>query len=84
MVIEFNYVLPFQGNVAYGKNASQSGNNKNVASRAIDGDIDPVLSNGKCAHPYRSDGNRAWWMVDLGDTYDITNVTLFTRNTAFG
>ena len=67
--------------MAYGKNTSQSGiAGDNVASRAVDGYTDPVLTKGKCAHPFRSNGKRAWWMVDLGDTYDVTNITLFTRN----
>ena len=67
--------------MAFGKNTSQSGTNAdNVASRAVDGDTDPVLVNDKCAHPKRMDGNRANWKVDLGDTHDVTNVILFTRD----
>ena len=67
--------------MAYGKNTSQTGiSGDNVASRAVDGDTDPVLANDKCAHPYRDDKNLAKWMVDLGDTYDVTNVILFTRD----
>ena len=77
--------LFFKGNVAYGKNTSQTGvSGDNVASRAVDGYTDPVLENGKCAHPLRSNGNRAWWMVDLGATYDVSNVILFTRDELYG
>ena len=67
--------------MAFGKNTSQTGvSGDNVASRAVDGDTDPVLANEKCAHPKRSDENRAKWKVDLGDTHDVTNVILFTRD----
>ena len=71
------------GNVAYHKSASQadlSGWAKRwPASRAVDGNTNPNMAHGHCAHPESDPGGRAWWMVDLVDTYNISKVTIYNR-----
>ncbi|KAI0234096.1 hypothetical protein LSAT2_015708 [Lamellibrachia satsuma] len=75
------------GNVAYGKNASQSivdGVADFPAGRAVDGDTNPDMSEGHCAHPDTAEGSNAWWMVDLGGTYNIYKVIVYTRGDSSG
>jgi hypothetical protein len=48
------------------------GNGPAVASRAIDGDTDGNFWDGSVTH---SADEQAWWQVDLGQTYDIYNIT---------
>ena len=73
------------GNVAYHKTASQSANpNKDwsrqfPAERAVDGDTNPDMHQGHCAHPDTVWGQNAWWVVDLGGTYNIYKVIIYNR-----
>ena len=77
----------YSGNVAYNKTASQLGNyNGHMAPRAVDGDIGPNLDGNHCAHPDNNNGQQppAWWSVDLGNQYEISNIVLFARNSHYG
>ena len=55
-----------------------------MAPRAVDGDIGPYLGGNQCAHPDNNNGQPAWWSVDLGNLYDISNIVLFARNQNYG
>ena len=56
-----------------------------VASRAVDGYINPNINDGYCAHPESKDtSKRAWWYVDLEDSYRISNIILFNRQGSEG
>ncbi|KAK2155381.1 hypothetical protein NP493_2083g00008 [Ridgeia piscesae] len=69
-----------EGNVAYNKAASQSigdWGGKYPAGRAVDGDTNPRMMAGHCAHPDTDWGKNAWWMVDLKDRYNISRVTIY-------
>ena len=51
-----------------------------VASRAVDGNINPNIDDGYCAHPDSKDTSvRAWWYVDLEGTYRVAAIVLFNR-----
>ena len=71
------------GNVAYHKSASQADGSgwatRWPASGAVDGNTDPHLAHDHCAHPESEWGGRAWWVVDLVDTYNISKVTIYNR-----
>ena len=63
--------------MAYGKTASQVGAWGGYgASLAVDGDIGPDLSGGHCSHPDNENSQPAWWSVDLGDLYQITDIVM--------
>ena len=81
-----NFHCPSSGNAAYGKDATQSGHfDGYVASRAVDGNTNPSVVDGRsCAHPVNDEGGAAWWSVDLGDIYTVYDITLFTRDTLYG
>lgn len=66
-------------NVAEGRAAFQSSNwaASATADRAVDGSTNGSYAAGSVAHT-GFDLN-AWWYVDLGDTYDISTITLFNR-----
>ncbi|KAK2191690.1 hypothetical protein NP493_48g07132 [Ridgeia piscesae] len=50
------------------------------ASRAVDGNTNPVISK-SCAHPYtRNEDKTAWWKVDLNDTYRLYSVVIYNRD----
>ncbi|KAK2184440.1 hypothetical protein NP493_265g00022 [Ridgeia piscesae] len=51
-----------------------------VAGRAVDGDTNPHMGAGHCAHPDTDWGKNAWWMVDLKDTYNISRVIIYNRD----
>ena len=78
--------------MAYNKTAHQIGTFRDdatykdhVAPRAVDGDIGPNLAHGRCAHPADDDNKEpAWWSVDLGDLYQITDIVFFARNANYG
>ena len=80
------------GNVAYNKTAHQIGTYRDnadykdhAASMAVDGDIGPNLAGGYCSHPADDDNRQpAWWSVDLGDLYQITDIVFFARNAYYG
>ncbi|KAK2148334.1 hypothetical protein NP493_3235g00000 [Ridgeia piscesae] len=68
-----------EGNVAYNKAASQSIDPYGFggtypAGRAVDGDTNPSMAAGHCAHPDTDWGKNAWWMVDLKGTYNLSRV----------
>ena len=74
-------------NVARNKPAYQVGTwgSVHVASRAVDGYINPNINDGYCAHPDSKDSSvRAWWYVDLEDTYRISAIVLFNRQGSEG
>ena len=77
-----NLIILFHaGNVAYGKTANQSGTYKDkIAPRAVDGNITADLAGGRCAHPDNVKGKPAWWSVDLGDLFKISDIVFFARN----
>jgi hypothetical protein len=65
-------------NVAIGKISEQSSNYENAESgRAVDGNIDGNFNNNSVTHT--QEGNNNWWMVDLGDSYLIKNIKIWTR-----
>ena len=67
--------------MAYGKTASQVGAYDGYgASLAVDGDIGPDLGGEHCSHPDNENSQPAWWSVDLGDLYQITDIVFFARN----
>ena len=74
------------GNVAYHKTASQSVDSYTdwsrqfPAERAVDGNTNPDMFQGHCAHPDTDSGQNAWWKVDLGETYDISSVIIYNRD----
>ena len=50
------------------------------ASRAVDGNTNPIMRDKSCAHPVTSNRNMpAWWKVDLNDTYRIYSVVIYNR-----
>ncbi len=67
-------------NVALNKTAAQSSTkNGGVASRAVDGNI-----NGSFYHPDQSVSStsyeeEAWWEVDLGGVYDLSEINLWNQ-----
>ena len=67
-----------QTNLALNGIATQSSTDfGGVASRAIDGDSNPLWSSGTLTHT--ADLANSWWEVDLGGTYVIGGVRLFNR-----
>ncbi len=65
-------------NVAKGKSATQSSNGwGGIASRAIDGNINGSYSARSVTHT-QNDQN-AWWQVDLGESYDLTEIKIWNR-----
>ena len=70
------HCLYFSGNLARGKDASQTGVWDNMfANRAVDGDLGPEREH--CSHQVAATANDgAWWQVDLGDDYVIVEVTI--------
>ena len=71
------------GNVAYHKTASQADRSHWArmwpGNRAVDGNTHTHMGQGHCAHPESVWDGRAWWMVDLVDTYNISSVTIYNR-----
>ncbi len=78
------FTINFTGNVAYNKNADQSGSwDDNHASGAVDGNRNRKMDAGSCAHPDSTNGP-AWWRVDLGSPHVIYNVTIINRDSNKG
>ncbi|KAK2192155.1 hypothetical protein NP493_37g04013 [Ridgeia piscesae] len=72
-----------KGNLAFKKSATQTGNfDHMVANRSLDGYVDG--GNTYCSHPDTARGTSAWWMVDLGDNYIISSVTIYSGDKADG
>ena len=69
--------------MAFKKSATQTGNfDGMVANRSLDGYVDGEKSH--CSHPLAARGTSAWWMVDLGDNYVISSVTIYSGDKADG
>ena len=65
-------------NLALGKAATQSSTYLNsTASRAVDGNTEGNFDLGSTT--YTNDEANAWWQVDLGASYAISNVVLWNR-----
>lgn len=65
-------------NVAKGKATAQSSTGYNgVPGRAVDGNTDGVYNHGSITHTNTE--FQPWWEVDLGDTYDLTDIVLWNR-----
>lgn len=65
-------------NLALNMTATQSStNNSASASRAVDGNTDGTFYNNSVTHT-GSDPN-AWWQVDLGKTYFVSDIEVFNR-----
>lgn len=65
-------------NIALNKTASQSSTlNGAGPERAVDGNIDGDYGKGSVTHT--NSDEKAWWMVDLGGLYDISQVQVFNR-----
>lgn len=50
------------------------------AYKAIDGDTSGDFSRGSVTHT--SNENQAWWMVDLGDEFNLSEINVFNRTDA--
>ena len=48
------------------------------ASNAVDGNDNPAYDGQSCTHTL--DDSTVWWVVDLGNTYKITGVSLVNRD----
>ncbi|KAK2175547.1 hypothetical protein NP493_723g02013 [Ridgeia piscesae] len=73
------------GNIAYHKKASESIGVekwaiKYPAGKAVDGNTDSRIYKNSCAHPDNAEGQYAWWMVDLGETYRLSRVIIYNRD----
>ncbi|XP_035696696.1 uncharacterized protein LOC118430094 [Branchiostoma floridae] len=77
----YDRIVGPDGNIALGKAAFQTSTNWDAdgpASRAVDGNTDPDLTNGKsCTHTNGED-NASWW-VDLGQAYMVDRVVIYNR-----
>ena len=66
------------GNVAYGKIAYQvRGNTSNTAYHAVDGRLGRPDDNEYCTLPEGDSRQSAWWYVDLGETYAVSDVIVY-------
>ena len=67
------------GNIALNQPVTQSSEEAGgVASRGVDGSHgDGVWYTNTCTHT--SGGDPEWWQVDLGDTYSVTDISLYHR-----
>ena len=87
---EFTHALTYphtlsivSGNVAYNKPSSQSigdWGGRFLAGRAVDGNTNPNMTEGHCAHPDTDWSRNAWWMVNLGEIYNISRVIIYNRD----
>lgn len=77
------YGTPLGGfeNIALNKQATQSSTYSHsanpVAGKAVDGGTSGIFSDASTTHTNKDAG--AWWEVDLGSEFDITDVTIFNR-----
>ena len=72
------------GNIGYGKLATQTGQYLDLsADRALDG-RGFTTDQGYCAHPEAGVSSNAHWMVDLGKTHQILNVTIYNTRDVGG
>ena len=69
--------------MAYNKPSSQSigdWGGSFPAGRAVDGNTNPSVHGGHCAHTDTDFGRNAWWMVDLGEIFNISRVIIYNRD----
>ncbi len=65
-------------NLSVGKSARQSSTEfGGLANRAVDGNTNGNWQNNSVTHTNRE--NQAWWEVDLGKVYNISQIKLFNR-----
>ncbi|MBU9728837.1 glycoside hydrolase family 98 domain-containing protein [Diplocloster modestus] len=65
-------------NVALHKTATQSSTLYGAGpARAVDGNTDGAYGNGSVTHT--DNNNQPWWMVDLGNTYNLSEVVIYNR-----
>ena len=79
--------MHISGNIAFHKNASESiGPEKWAklfpAGKAVDGYTDSRIDRMSCATPDTASGQNAWWMVDLGETYRLSRVIIYNRDSS--
>ena len=75
--------LPAPYNIAAGKSASQSSTYGTAsAGLAVDGNTDGVFNNGSVNHT--NSDSQAWWQVDLGGVYTLTDVQVWNRTDCCG
>ena len=73
--------LPTPFNIAVGKTASQSSTYGNAsAGLAVDGNTDGNYNNGSVNHT--NSASQAWWQVDLGAVYTLTDIKIWNRTDA--
>jgi hypothetical protein len=66
-------------NVAVGKASSQSSTSSGgVSGRAVDGNPNANWAGSSCTHT--DSETNPWWVVDLGESYDISKVVIYNRN----
>ena len=83
MMIIVNDIMHVSGNVAYSKKATARKVYAGMkAERAVDGNRDPNVENGKCFHHGYIESGDAWWIVNLGEQYVIYNMTVYGRSSA--
>ena len=85
LLARYRIFIPFvvTGNVAYANSANQSIGDyggRFPAGLAVDGNTSPDMAAGHCAHPDTDTGKNAWWMVDLEDTYNMSRVIIYNRD----
>ena len=51
------------------------------SDRAVDGDSNGRYWQGSCSH---TNVDEPWWSVDLGDSYEVTSVTISNREDCCG
>lgn len=71
------------GNVALGRTASQSSTNSDnsgqlAAANAVDGYTDCSSGPGRLAITFAD--SPSWWIVDLGDVFQVANVSVYGRD----
>ena len=91
-------LLFFEENLSKGKKATQLGTWEGYGpERAVDGNTDPEISKGSCAHPHSYDllveaderGGRTWWSVDLSSNdpnkrFVLKYVVIYNRKSVSG
>ena len=79
LVSKFTFIVDYS-NLAQNKPAWQSSSaSGGTADRAVDGKTDPDYSQGNTCTTTDND-YPPWWMVDLGEQYDVTQVVITNKN----
>ena len=68
---------PIENLALYGTATQSSTLHDGEASRAIDDNTNGLFGNGSVTHTASENG--AWWQVDLGNSYQIGEITIFNR-----